>query len=143
MLLPLNFLRLPSSERRLLLWSLAVVAAARLGLSALRYERMRRLIPGGATEAAPADLARRTAWAVTRAAKWVPGATCLTQAFACQWLLARQGYASTIRIGVAEGGARAFRAHAWLVSGGRTVIGDAGRDLSGFAVLAELTSGAS
>ena len=59
---------------------------------------------------------------VARAARIVPGATCLVQALAAEWLLTRAGVASTVRFGVArgEGG---FEAHAWLETRGCVVLG--------------------
>ena len=52
----------------------------------------------------------------------VPAASCLTQALALQYLLARRGLHSELRIGVRKEG-RDFRAHAWLVTGEKVSIG--------------------
>ena len=43
------------------------------------------------------------AWAVTHAARLVPGASCLTQALAAKQLLGNRGIPSRLRIGVARG----------------------------------------
>jgi hypothetical protein len=78
--------------------------------------------------AAPRDLAE-AAWAVTAAARRVPGARCLDWALALRGLLAQAGIASELRIGVAAGdGPRAIAAHAWVEAEGQTLSwGDAAR----------------
>jgi len=60
---------------------------------------------------------------VTTAARYVPRATCLTQALAAQWLFAWFGCPTLLRIGVAKGDDKALRVHAWLESEGRVVVG--------------------
>ncbi|PBB86520.1 lasso peptide biosynthesis B2 protein [Mesorhizobium sp. WSM3876] len=114
---------------------LAVVAAVRIGLTFSSYNRIRdlviRLDARGA--ASVADL-RRVAWGVAAAARIVPGASCLTQALAGQYLLARQGSASNIRIGIERDTGAEFRAHAWLISSNQIVLGGS---IAGFAHLAD------
>ncbi len=66
-----------------------------------------------------------TSGAVQTAARFVPGATCLTQALALRALLARRGRASTLTLGV-RNPVGALEAHAWLEAGGRIVLGDPG-----------------
>ena len=61
--------------------------------------------------------------AVRTAARYVPGATCLTQALALQAMLTRHGYASSLHIGVEKGPDRAFGAHAWVRCGDEIMIG--------------------
>lgn len=64
----------------------------------------------------------RIAWAVQAASRYVPDAACLVQALAAQVLLARNGYQSDLRIGVAlEQGV--LQAHAWVESQGKVLIG--------------------
>jgi len=80
--------------------------------------------------------ARREAWecahAVSRAARLVPRASCLTQALALQRLLARRGLESSLFLGVDRAGkpsrtarprALRFEAHAWVEWRGRILIG--------------------
>jgi hypothetical protein len=75
---------------------------------------------------APAELARRIGWSVQVAARHMPcAAACLPQALAARQMLARRGYATTLRLGVRLVGP-SLHAHAWLQSGNTTVIGEAG-----------------
>jgi hypothetical protein len=66
---------------------------------------------------------RHIVWAVTVASRYVPAATCLTQALATQVLLRRCGYSANLRIGVARSEAGEFQAHAWVEYQGEVVIG--------------------
>jgi hypothetical protein len=118
------FLALPSAERRLLLraWFSLLLVRAALPFVPLAWLRAwaRRL----GTGAAPVD---RVAWAVGAASRRSRGATCLVSAFALQRLLAREGHASELHIGVAKRDA-ALAAHAWVTCEGRTLIGEHGGD---------------
>lgn len=93
--------------------------------------------PSSLPAAAPAASAAvsRIGWAVSAAARHVPGAGgCLVQALAAERLLRVHGLSACLRIGVASDGGKKLRAHAWVESGGRVVIG--GRRLSGYTPLA-------
>ena len=70
--------------------------------------------------------------AFRRAANRLPG-TCLIQALALQRFLARHGWPSELRIGVAPGSA-GLLAHAWLIDGDLVLIGD-GHEAETFTVL--------
>lgn len=71
-----------------------------------------------------ARLADRVAYAVPRAAAYVPWrADCFIQALAAQSWLARRGVASEIWIGVRHDRAPGFEAHAWLTHEERTITG--------------------
>jgi hypothetical protein len=130
-----RFRRLSPARRRLLGRALPLVPLVRLGLWLLPYGRVRRLtmVPRREPTAAASDtLTRATArptpdeiaWAVTAVSRRVPRASCLTQALAAQRLLAQDGYASRLQIGVARNPAGTFEAHAWLECEGRIVIGE-------------------
>jgi len=73
---------------------------------------------------APADVGD-VVTAVTRAARVVPSASCLTQALAANVMLGRRGYDAALRLG-ARADEGTFEAHAWLELDGAAVIGDAG-----------------
>jgi hypothetical protein len=116
---------------------LATVVAVRLGLTFSSYNTVRRWIRPATTPAPEAALARY-AWGVTHTSRYVPGASCLTQALALQFLLARKGYRSDVRVGVAREDDGRFRAHAWVLSEGRIVIGGTQPDLERYTVLTDL-----
>jgi hypothetical protein len=116
---------------RLFLWSFAVVVTIRLKL--LRGSQFCLQAPfrqpsrSGTSSHSPGEIA----WAVRVASSYVPKATCLVQALAAEWILARCGYASRLHIGVARAepsGGRGLDAHAWLECGGRVLLGGAGAD---------------
>jgi hypothetical protein len=60
------------------------------------------------------------AWAITAAARRIPGTRCLEWALALRGLLAQAGIASDLRIGVAADGPGAIRAHAWIEAASAT-----------------------
>lgn len=82
----------------------------------------------------PARLAR----AVRAGSRLVPFASCLTQAQAAQILLARHGIASTVCLGVRATATGELAAHAWLLAGGRMLLGGGTRELAAFRQLAKL-----
>jgi Transglutaminase-like superfamily len=114
-------------------WSLLfqaalVVAAVRLGLWMLPFRRLRAGMARLATappllrpgEGASTDEIAR---AVARASRYVPRASCLTQALATQALLRWRGIPAHLHIGVAKAAEGRLEAHAWVESQGRIVIG--------------------
>ncbi len=124
-------LGLGSGQMLFLLRCLAVVTAVRLGLSLRRHDAIRRRIEGlGASQAATLHELRLVSWGITAAARLVPGASCLTQALAGQYLLARRGKGSFVRIGVEQDTGAQLKAHAWLISGGQIVLGGTTRGFS-------------
>lgn len=72
----------------------------------------------------PTRTPERITWAVTAVAVRVPRATCLTQALAATLILVRHGHPATLRVGVAKNDDGSLRAHAWLESDGRTILGE-------------------
>ena len=65
----------------------------------------------------------RVGWAVELACRYVPAATCLTQALVTRTLLARCGCHAIVRIGVARSETGELQAHAWVEVDGSIVIG--------------------
>jgi hypothetical protein len=124
-----KFFFLNPRDRSLLLTSIGCLWAVRLGLWLLPLQTVRRLMaklsppkPLSSKETPP-DLERIT-WAITVASRYVPAATCLTQALAGQILLAQHGEPALLQIGVAKNEAGKLEAHAWVESRDRIVIGD-------------------
>lgn len=78
------------------------------------------------------------AWAVKNVSRVIPFASCLTQALSLQRLLAREGYSSTIRIGVKLDDKDKVDAHAWVLFEDRVLIGGNDRHLDDYSVLTDL-----
>lgn len=66
----------------------------------------------------------RLEWSVRTGGRFIPRATCLTQALALHRLLSRYGYHSSVQIGVrrVEG---SFGAHAWVEHQGAPLLSSA------------------
>lgn len=68
----------------------------------------------------------RVVWAVTAIGRRVLGdRPCLPEALAVQWLLRRHAYPAVLHLGVRRDEGNALRAHAWVTSDDRVVIGGA------------------
>lgn len=73
----------------------------------------------------------RLEWSVRTAGRFIPRATCLTQALALHRLLSRYGYRSSIQIGVRKLDGR-FGAHAWVEHRGSPLLSSAA-EITGYA----------
>jgi hypothetical protein len=125
--------------------TLLVVAAIRAGLWVLPFRVVRRLVPsspygrGDGPQCSSAEAVALVGQHVNVASRYVPVASCLTQALSAQMLLARRGVASTLHIGVAKSTTGlGIRAHAWLISEGTIVTG--GDGMEEFQELASMSS---
>ncbi len=124
----LKFVHLSSADRMLVVKSVLLLGAVRLGLWLLPFQTLWRFLTKMAcatttwhdTEHTSIE---RVVWAVTVASQYIPAATCLTQALTTRVLLGRQGHLAHLRIGVARSETGQFEAHAWVECQGRIVIG--------------------
>ncbi len=134
-----QFLRLPRTTRRLAIETALLLWAVRLALWTVPFRWMHRLIARYnrlKTDhgAGSAEIARIVPMVET-ISRYVPRATCLTQAIAAQVLLARRHIATTLQIGVAKPDSRdSLRAHAWLEYHDQVILGQVG-DLTDYARL--------
>ena len=122
-----SFVALDAAERRLALRAIFWLARTRVALLVAPFAVLRRRMdairPDGST-ATPAAVRR----AVQRAARTLPGSSCLAQSVAAEALLRATGQPALLTIGVS--GARTsavapLDAHAWVMSGDLLVAGDA------------------
>jgi Transglutaminase-like superfamily len=102
--------RLSATERRVLALAWMLLLAAPLWL---RLLPLRRLVVSPRAGRTPRLPPKRVAQLVDIASRRVPGARCLPVAVVTAWLLAWQGSAATLRIGVARD-AGDLTAHAWV-----------------------------
>lgn len=139
-------IRWPTSrEAALLMRALVAILRVRLYLLRGSHHALRRIIeahplPREAQDAPPSELAE-IAWSVRHAARFVPGATCLTQASAGQLLLARRGHASTVRLSV-PGRTETpgtLAPHAWLIAGRTIVLGGTAAEYAHHRALHDFT----
>ena len=121
-----KYLRLAAPDRRLLLEAALLQAAVRVALWCMPARTLRRSPRPASRDSQPA--VSQLAWAVNAASSVIPRSTCLVRALAARRLLARHGYPSTLRLGVARTPS-GLAAHAWLDHAGGTLIGggEAGR----------------
>ncbi len=134
--------RLPAAKRWLLIEAALLLEVVKLGMMLLPFTTLRRLLgraAGVLIEPRRADhpSADEVVWAVEVASQYTPGAkTCLARALAVQVLLVRRGQPALLRIGVLKTEQEQFRAHAWVETEGKVVIG--GSETGRYAPLATL-----
>ena len=117
-------------RRRTAVRAAVLLALAAFGLRVARLESVSRALARVARLWSPSD-PRWIPWAVAAAGRRLPGArSCLPQALAARALLESSGRPARLRLGVSREGP--FRAHAWVESGGRVVVGG---DVADFAPL--------
>jgi hypothetical protein len=138
-----KFLRLPAADRRLLMKVMLLVWMVRMGLWLIPFRVLRQLLAklarrSVASSVEESALVARIAWAVSVTSRYVPLATCLTQALVTKLMLARYGCYSILRIGVARSDAGRLQAHAWVESSGKIVIGGAESSLKNYTTLMAL-----
>lgn len=134
-------LALSQTERVILVEALRVLIRVRIALTTRNFDRIRQDIVGhGATKTAELSDMRQVAWAVGAMARFVPKATCLTQALAGQMLLARRGGNSTLRLSIALDSGSDFKPHAWLMSGDMILLGGSSDIYSRHRALADYDS---
>jgi Transglutaminase-like superfamily len=138
-----KILLLPTADMWLLLKTALLLVATKLGMQLLPFRTLRRLLALAASVTAKKlrDSERlstdRITWAVEATSRRMPWVrSCLTQALATQVLLIRHGYPALLHIGVIRGELGQFRAHAWVESEGKVLIGGSGSE--GFTPLAIL-----
>ena len=115
-----------SSELFLLVQAAMWLVIARIALSLLSFRRLEPIVAfltRTNRKQSNSRLATRAAGAVSSLSRYVPRATCLTQALALHVLLRRSGLESRIHIGVAKQHGH-FKSHAWVESQDEVVIGD-------------------
>ena len=134
-----RFLAFPVAEKFFVLKVLGIVVLVRLALWTLPFKTVLAWVKRRLYESPKhAHIsAGKIIWAVVVSSRLVPRASCLTQALSAQLVLARYGFQSDLRIGVARDAQGVFEAHAWLEQEGQVILG--GRhDLSRYAPLPSL-----
>jgi hypothetical protein len=123
-----KFINLTPGDRLLLVRTLLLLGAVRLGLKLLPFQTLRSLLasfsqPTAKLQMSDPTYVDRVVWAVRVASRYVRGVRCLAQALATQVLLEQRGYPTDLRIGFTRSKGGQMSAHAWVESEGRVVIG--------------------
>lgn len=132
----------PPKSKLLFCLTLPLVIAVRVALWLVPFSSLRHLPKWLATRIRwrprPAWPPERIARYVRYASRFVPGATCLTQALATETLLRQAGRDCRLRIGVAKEHDGTLIAHAWVECEGRIVIGGSRASVARYAPLPDL-----
>ena len=124
-----KFLRLKRTEKALVLRSFFLVFLIRLLLWLVPARLLKRFFTS--PSATPGENSvddwseiTKIVRSVRSVSRFVPRATCLTQALAASLLIRRSGQRSELKIGVAKDERSQFIAHAWLEKDGRIILGE-------------------
>jgi hypothetical protein len=122
-----KFSRLTSADQWLLVRAALWLGVARTLLATMSFDRLSEHLveESGKTGTQPdREFVDRVGYAVRAAAGAVPWrADCFPQTIAARMLLRREGYATTIHLGVRKDGERNIAGHAWLTCEGMVVTG--------------------
>ncbi len=124
-----KFLNLTWGERGLVIRALFWLMVIRIGLWVLPFQQLLKRLPQitVARDESRALPAEQIAWAIRVVSRYLLGTkNCLVQSLAAQAMLARRGYSSHLRIGVAKDKDGRLKAHAWVECEGEIVIGAVG-----------------
>jgi hypothetical protein len=124
-----RFSALSAPEKALFIEAGALTVCIRAALWLLPYPKLLAWLERRTFRLGGPVSRERIAGAVSFVSRYVPRATCLTQALAAEVLLRAHGYPALVRIGVAPKD-RMIEAHAWVESEGRILLG--GREAERF-----------
>jgi hypothetical protein len=139
-----NFLRLPSSQRRLILQVTFLLGLTQLALRLLPFRRVYGWInhasqpPAGRGEKTAVDAGVICA-TVNKSGHYFLGIdSCFPQALVGEMLLERNGHPAVLRIGVIKQPDGELKAHAWVERNGEVVIGGPISHVERYTLLPEL-----
>lgn len=124
-----RFLFYPYRKKKLLAQSLFLIWIIRIGLWLFSFKKLNAWLSlsgsnvsagGGQTDW---DTVERVVRSVKACSRYVPYASCLTQALATRRLLEIRGQHPELKIGVKKDEDEKFAAHAWIEIDGRIIIG--------------------
>ena len=124
-----RFLRLPNSDRWLLVKVTCLLGATRVALKLLPFQTVYRYMnrsgqPVRSSNQRSMPDAVRISGAVNKAGRYFLGEdSCFPQALVGEMLLKRSGFPATLRIGVVKDEDGSLHAHAWVERDGKVVIG--------------------
>ena len=129
---------LPYRQKKLLHQSYLLVLIIRICLWFVPYKKLSdwlsRFNSNNLNEDVNWEIIKEVTHSVKSVSRFVPRATCLTQALAVKTLLDWRGQNSKLQIGVARDENQKFQAHAWIEVEGRVIIGGIA-DLNRYSVL--------
>ncbi|HWE52177.1 MAG TPA: lasso peptide biosynthesis B2 protein [Bryobacteraceae bacterium] len=122
---------LSHSEKRQAASAILLMSCVRIVLWTVPFRVLKRMAETSrfSLSCFPAFSEERIVWAVRLACRYVPKASCLTQALTAQILLNRAELENRLHIGVFLGNGSAaagyFESHAWIECQGRVLVGGA------------------
>ena len=125
-------------ERKILLMTSILLAAIRLGLWLLPFQKLLALLDKFSQPSCTKGVSvRKILWSVNVVSRYMSGVKCLARALTTQVLMKRYGHTPKLQIGVASSDTGNLEAHAWIEFQGIVVMGNL-PDISRFVPLPSL-----
>ena len=132
-----KFRQISAADKWLVVRAAFWLGIARIMLAVMPFRRLSERLaanPNATADQPRLEFLERVGFSVRAAANNVPWlSNCFPQAIAARMLLRRQGYSTTIHLGVEKGGNGDIAGHAWLTCGETVVVG--GEDLERYTVM--------
>jgi len=128
-----KYRQLSTADKWLVVRAVFWLGIARIMLAVMSFQRLSERLaadPNETGDQPSSEFLERVGFAVRAAANNVPWrSNCFPQAIAARMLLRRQGFSTTIHLGVEKDGEGDIAGHAWLTCGETVVVGggDLGR----------------
>ncbi|MEZ4867912.1 MAG: lasso peptide biosynthesis B2 protein [Caldilineaceae bacterium] len=128
-----RFLLLSSTERWLLTSTALLTISIKLSLRFLPFLTVHRLFsshtaanvtPHPSPHIVATSTVDQWVWAINAVGRHLPGMTCLVQAYALHFVLARCGIRTRLQIGILRSRHGQIEAHAWVEHQGAILIGN-------------------
>ncbi len=124
----LKFVKLPTAEKILFIETFLFVPAVRIALWLIPFAVLQRgfskfLASEAETSEPDWSQIKKIVRAVRFVSRFIPFASCLTQAVAALLLVKLNGQEAELKLGVAKNNNADFEAHAWLEKNGQIIIG--------------------
>jgi hypothetical protein len=123
-----KFLNLPAREKFLLMAAFFLVVLFRIGIWVLPFRQMKKILSKIAARApvrneGESPVIKQIVRFVGSVSRFVPSASCLTQALAALVLIKFYGEHAELKFGITIDSNKNFAAHAWLERSGRIILG--------------------
>lgn len=125
-------------HRFLFIKCLLLLLAVRFTLSTRGYKAVLGWIETAQPSRKRALSPQLLTWTIETAARFIPGASCLTRALALRYLLAQAAVDACIEIGVRTTESGTFKAHAWVKMDDGLITNDTPDNIARYKVIAAL-----
>ncbi len=123
-----SFLKLPLSDKKLIIETIILMVKVKFMLSFCSFPKIRKHYEQAETSDKKDLSIFKLTWALNVVNHILPGITCLNGALTGYYLLLNHGYSGQVKIGVVKTSSSEFEAHAWLEYNEEVLLGVSEKD---------------